>query len=199
MKFTPTKQVVQPEQPPLLPPPMGISRVKSFLVQNPQVLREGASSSDQLSSQFSSVTLGSRQLGHKPWRAAQGVSRASALQPNQMLKSDIKGAQKSSSHNNLVALQSSAALALPPALAPSLSKQVVAERTICYCSNFDLSLSEWVQMSSNLKDFRTNLLEQLGKHRRPSLYACAASNPALCRRAVARVVPGRGPAAPGAG
>jgi hypothetical protein len=80
-----------------------------------------------------------------------------------MLESDIKDTQKSASHNNLLDLQAQAQLAQKNKHIPQLSQKVVAERTVCYCSNFDLSLSEWVQMSENLKDFAENLLQELGK------------------------------------
>ena len=97
-----------------------------------------------------------------------------------MLKSEIKGTQKSASHNNLVQLQANQSLGLNNL--NQLHQKVVAERTICYCSNFDLSLSEWVQMSENLKDFGENLLHELGK---PNPFS---SNIFPCRRAMARVV-----------
>lgn len=42
------------------------------------------------------------------------------------------------------------------------TKYIVAERTVCYCSNFDLSFSEWVTMAENLTEFGDKLYVELG-------------------------------------
>jgi hypothetical protein len=41
--------------------------------------------------------------------------------------------------------------------------RVVSERTICYCSNFDLDAAEWFRHYSNIKNFSANLYNKLGK------------------------------------
>lgn len=76
---------------------------------------------------------------------------------NQMIKPEIKTQQKSASHNNLVQLPSSSSFG------GFSGPKVVAERTICYCSNFDLSLGEWVTMHENMESFSENLRHELGK------------------------------------
>lgn len=42
-------------------------------------------------------------------------------------------------------------------------KIVLAERVICYCSNFDLNFNEWFQMHENMLLLYRNLLKNLGK------------------------------------
>ena len=41
--------------------------------------------------------------------------------------------------------------------------RVVSERTICYCSNFDLDAAEWFRQYQTLKRFADDLEERLGK------------------------------------
>lgn len=41
--------------------------------------------------------------------------------------------------------------------------RVVSERTICYCSNFDLDAAEWFRQYETLKRFVNDLEERLGK------------------------------------
>ena len=48
--------------------------------------------------------------------------------------------------------------------------RVVSERTVCYCSNFDLEAGEWFRQYQLLKSFVANLEQKLGK----SLIAFAA-------------------------
>ena len=38
------------------------------------------------------------------------------------------------------------------------------EKTICYCSSFDLSADDWLQSYRNLRTFTTELQSNLGKH-----------------------------------
>jgi hypothetical protein len=40
--------------------------------------------------------------------------------------------------------------------------RVVAERTVCYCSNFDLDAAEWFRTYSQIKNFAINLHKKLG-------------------------------------
>ena len=42
--------------------------------------------------------------------------------------------------------------------------RVVSERTVCYCSNFDLDAAEWVRQYHNLKHFSQNIHKKLGKY-----------------------------------
>ena len=41
--------------------------------------------------------------------------------------------------------------------------RIVSERTVCYCSNFDLCEDEWFQDFKNIKIFSENLRKNLGK------------------------------------
>ena len=41
--------------------------------------------------------------------------------------------------------------------------RVVSERTVCYCSNFDLDAAEWFRQYHNLKHFSQNIHKKLGK------------------------------------
>ena len=41
--------------------------------------------------------------------------------------------------------------------------RVVSQRTICYCSNFDLDAAEWFHIYQNIKNFSANLHKKLGK------------------------------------
>lgn len=41
--------------------------------------------------------------------------------------------------------------------------RVVSERTVCYCSNFDLEAAEWFRQYLALKSFREGLRSNLGK------------------------------------
>ena len=41
--------------------------------------------------------------------------------------------------------------------------RVVSERTVCYCSNFDLSSEEWFQIYKNIQAFSQSLRCKLGK------------------------------------
>lgn len=79
-----------------------------------------------------------------------------------MIKPEIKTQQKSASHNNLVQLQQQHLLG-SSSFGGLSGPKVVAERTICYCSNFDLSLGEWVTMHENMESFSENLRHELGK------------------------------------
>jgi len=45
----------------------------------------------------------------------------------------------------------------------SIQSRVLAERTICYCSNFDLNFNEWLLAKENLATFSQTLLANLGK------------------------------------
>ena len=42
--------------------------------------------------------------------------------------------------------------------------RVVSERTVCYCSNFDLDAAEWLRQYQQLKDFISDLNKKLGKY-----------------------------------
>jgi len=46
---------------------------------------------------------------------------------------------------------------------PEEMTRVVSERTICYCSNFDLDAAEWFRLYQQLKDFIADLNNKLGK------------------------------------
>ena len=41
--------------------------------------------------------------------------------------------------------------------------RVVSERTVCYCSNFDLDAAEWYRQYATLKNFPQILHKKLGK------------------------------------
>ena len=41
--------------------------------------------------------------------------------------------------------------------------RVVSERTVCYCSNFDLDAAEWFRQYSHIKTFSVSLHNKLGK------------------------------------
>ena len=41
--------------------------------------------------------------------------------------------------------------------------RVISERTVCYCSNFDLDAGEWFRLYINLRLFSRNLQQKLGK------------------------------------
>ena len=64
------------------------------------------------------------------------------------LRCGIKGVQ---SQNNLISYEREDML------------RIVSERTICYCSNFDLDASEWLRQYITIKVFGRNLHKKLGK------------------------------------
>ena len=41
--------------------------------------------------------------------------------------------------------------------------RIVSERTVCYCSNFDLDAAEWFRSYHQLKMFGLNLHNRFGK------------------------------------
>ena len=43
---------------------------------------------------------------------------------------------------------------------------MLKEQTICYCSNFDLSLESWLPVAEHLAEFRSRIKEKLGKSSR---------------------------------
>jgi hypothetical protein len=64
---------------------------------------------------------------------------------------------RSVSHNNLIQLNSLAQTVdkkgEPDWNPEPIQSRVLAERTICYCSNFDLNFNEWLLAKENLVTF----------------------------------------------
>ena len=90
------------------------------------------------------------------------------VQSLQNLRSYATVVDQQQNHHNTITLPrhhgGGALKGAPLAEEQIAATRVVSERTVCYCSNFDLDAAEWFRTYHQLKMFSMNLQNRFGKH-----------------------------------